>query len=174
MSSCDKATIAAYLNARVREKGWTCLELSRRSGVPQQTVSRLLNAQTDNPQFISVCQLVAALGGSLDALAGIPAPAPAAAEPFDASHAQDTIDRQDQSIVYLKDQIVRLQAESAEKDAVIGKQRGCISRRNFVIGLLAVVLGSLLTWDLMDPRYGFLYRVLCIQHEQSALLLLKG
>lgn len=172
MSSCDKATIAAYLNARVREKGWTCLEFSRRSGVPQQTVSRLLNAQTDNPQFISVCQLVAALGGSLDAMAGIPAPA--ALEPFDASHAQDTIDRQDQSILYLKDQIARLQAESTEKDALIGKQRGCISRRNFVIGLLAVLLGVFVTWDLMDPRYGFLYRVLCIQHEQSMLLLLKG
>lgn len=174
MVSCNKATIADYLNALVRDKGWTCLELSRRSGVPQQTVSRLLNAQTDNPQFISVCQLVAALGGSLDALAGIPAPAPAAAEPFDASHAQDTIDRQDQSIVFLKDQLARLQAESAEKDAVIGKQRGCISRRNFVIGFLAVVLGSLLTWDLMDPRYGFLYRVLGMQQDQSMLMLFKG
>lgn len=171
MSSCDKATIAAYLNARVREKGWTCLELSRRSGVPQQTVSRLLNAQTDNPQFISVCQLVAALGGSLDAMAGISPPAPAQQVP---PLAQDTIDRQDQSISYLKDQIARLQAESAEKDAVIGKQRGCISRRNFVIGFLAVSLGSLLTWDLMDPRYGFLYRVLGTQQDQSMLMLFKG
>lgn len=172
MSSCDKATIAAYLNARVREKGWTCLELSRRSGVPQQTVSRLLNAQTDNPQFISVCQLVAALGGSLDAMAGIPAPA--ALEPFDASHAQDTIDRQDRSISYLRAQVSALQAAAAEKEQLIARQRRAISHRNFFIGAMAFLLGVFVTWDLMDPRYGFLYRVLCIQHEQSMLLLLKG
>ena len=171
MSSCNKATIAAYLNARVHEKGWTCLELSRRSGVPQQTVSRLLNAQTDNPQFISVCQLVAALGGSLDAMAGISPPAPAQHVP---PLAQDTIDRQDLSISYLRAQVSALQAAAAEKEQLIARQRRSISHRNFFIGAMAVLLGVFVTLDLMDPRYGFLYRVLCIQHEQSALFLLKG
>lgn len=170
MVSCDKAAISAYLNALLLDKGWSMQELSRRSGVPQQTVSRILNQQTECPQLLSVAMLADALGGSLDALAGISPPAPSQQVP---PLAQDTIDRQDRSISYLRAQVAALQASAAEKEQLIARQRRAISRRNFAISALAVVIGAFVTWDLMDPRYGFLYRVLGMQ-EQSMAYLIKG
>ena len=36
------------------------------------------------------------------------------------------------------------------------------------------ILGALLMWDLMDPRYGFIYRVFGMQESQSMLNIIKG
>ena len=43
---------------------------SELSGVPVSTISRLLSGQTDNPSFQSVCDLVYAVGGSVDEMMG--------------------------------------------------------------------------------------------------------
>ena len=47
-------------------KGLTNHELSDISGVPESTVGRLMNGQTDNPSLQNVYDIVRALGGSMD------------------------------------------------------------------------------------------------------------
>lgn len=70
----DCRSIADYLRGLKEEKGWTAQAWAEASGVPTQTISRLLNAQTDAPNFDSVALLVKAAGGSLDELVGIVRP----------------------------------------------------------------------------------------------------
>ena len=52
----------------------TTKQISDLSGVPESTISRILSGQTDNPTFDTVCAIVKAMGGSLDALSGIHQP----------------------------------------------------------------------------------------------------
>lgn len=54
-------------------RGLTNKELSELSGVPIATINRVLAGQTEAPSFQVVCELVKAMGGSLDELAGISA-----------------------------------------------------------------------------------------------------
>ena len=60
-----------YLKALKLKKNLTNQELSDLSGVPVGTINRILANQTDNPSFQTVCDIVIALDGSLDELAGI-------------------------------------------------------------------------------------------------------
>ncbi|MDE6107516.1 MAG: helix-turn-helix domain-containing protein, partial [Oscillospiraceae bacterium] len=46
-------------------------ELADRSGVSLPTVNRIMSGETDSPGYQTVCDLVMAMGGSLDELAGI-------------------------------------------------------------------------------------------------------
>lgn len=62
------------LRALKEEKHLTVQQIADRSGVPVSTVSRVLSGQTDNPNFQTVCDIVMAMGGSLDELAGIKPP----------------------------------------------------------------------------------------------------
>ena len=60
---------------RLRElkgrSGMSTQQISDRSGLPASTISRILSGQTDSPGFQTVCDLVRAMGGSLDELAGL-------------------------------------------------------------------------------------------------------
>lgn len=60
-----------YLKALKLKKNLTNQELSDLSGVPVGTINRIIANQTDNPSFQTVCDIVIALDGSLDELAGI-------------------------------------------------------------------------------------------------------
>ena len=60
-----------YLKALKLKKNLTNQELSDLSGVPVVTINRIMANQTDNPSFQTVCDIVIALDGSLDELAGI-------------------------------------------------------------------------------------------------------
>ena len=60
-----------YLKALKLKKNLTNQELSDLSGVPVGTINRIMANQTDNPSFQTVCDIVIALDGSLDGLAGI-------------------------------------------------------------------------------------------------------
>lgn len=53
------------------KSGMTAQEISEISGVPESTVSRIISGATDNPTFKNVCDIVIAMGGSLDELLGI-------------------------------------------------------------------------------------------------------
>lgn len=53
------------------ESGMTAQELSDKSGVPISTVNKILQGQTDSPSFRAVCDMVKAMGGSVDELVGI-------------------------------------------------------------------------------------------------------
>lgn len=67
----DNIMLADYLRMLKDKKNVTNQELSDLSGVPIGTINRIMARQTDNPSFQTVCDIVIALDGSLDDLAGI-------------------------------------------------------------------------------------------------------
>lgn len=54
--------IGQLLTTKLHEKGWSEGELSRRSGVPQPTVHRILRGESDNPRIDNVIKIARALG----------------------------------------------------------------------------------------------------------------
>lgn len=48
----------------------TTKQISEISGIPENTISRILSGQTDNPSFDSIYAIVKAMGGSLDSVFG--------------------------------------------------------------------------------------------------------
>ena len=64
--------LADYLKLLKNKKNLTNQELADLSGVPVGTINRIMAGQTDNPNFQTVCDIVIALDGSLDELAGTP------------------------------------------------------------------------------------------------------
>ena len=63
--------LATQLKLLKEKRGLTNQQLADLSGVPAGTVNRILSGQTDNPSFQTICDLVLAMDGSLDELAGI-------------------------------------------------------------------------------------------------------
>ena len=59
------------LNRLKDERKLTNQQISDLSGVPLSTVTRILNGQTDNPNFQTIIEIVTAMGGSLDELTGL-------------------------------------------------------------------------------------------------------
>lgn len=51
------------------EKNWSMRKLSDYSGVPYETLKKLLNSKIQNPSFASILKLAVALDCSLDYLA---------------------------------------------------------------------------------------------------------
>lgn len=47
-------------------------QIADKSNVPLSTVNRIMAGQTDNPSFLNVCDMVKAMGGSLDVFADTP------------------------------------------------------------------------------------------------------
>lgn len=68
--------IRVQLKEMKEKKGLTNKQLADLSGVPLPTVNRIMSGQTDVPNYQTVCDLVIAMGGSLDELAGIPLRSP--------------------------------------------------------------------------------------------------
>ena len=54
--------IGQLLTTKQQEKGWSEGELSRRSGVPQPTVHRILHGESENPRIDNVTKIAKALG----------------------------------------------------------------------------------------------------------------
>ena len=114
------------------KRGLTNQQLADLSGVPAGTVNRILSGQTDNPSFQTICDLVLAMDGSLDELAGIEKDPE---EPEAKAHAS-------QDLIHLYEKMIE------HKNRWI--------HRLFV---LACLLGSififLVIFDLMNPALGF-------------------
>lgn len=114
----------------MKEKcGYSNKKIAELSGVSLPTVNRIMSGQTDVPNFQTVCDLVIAMGGSLDELAGIP-PKP--------------IIQDEGSIEIYKGML-------KEKDIWL--------KRLFVITCtLVVVLVGVLIFDVTHPLIGFIRR----------------
>ena len=63
--------IRVQLKEMKEKAGLSNKELAELSGVSLPTVNRIMSGQTDIPNYQTVCDLVMAMGGSLDELAGI-------------------------------------------------------------------------------------------------------
>lgn len=61
--------IADDLRAIKERRGITVSQWSAVSGVPQDTINKILSGSTKNPSYQTVCDLISALGGNLDILA---------------------------------------------------------------------------------------------------------
>ncbi len=61
--------LARRIDCRLTQMGWTMRTLSSRSGVPYETLKKIMNARIQNPSFKSVCLIALALECSLDELA---------------------------------------------------------------------------------------------------------
>lgn len=149
---CDKQRIAEYLNQLKDERDWTANQWEEQSGVPRQTISRLLTAQVDSPQFRTVAALAIAAGGSLDVLAGIPARVEIQKEYITDAGVNILVGEKEREITYL---IKQLQ-EAQEHIAKLTKRSRVLT---WIVVVFVAIACILIGWDLNDPRYGFLYRV---------------
>lgn len=106
-------------------------QLSDLSGVPIGTINRIMAGQTDNPSFQTVCDMVMAMGGSLDELVGIKA-----------EHPSDDKKAPSPEIIKLYETML------ASKDMWI--------RRLFVVCcVLAVFILCVMAYDLANPMIGY-------------------
>ena len=158
-----------HLQHLQNSRGLTQQAWADASGIPAYTISRYLSASVDAPPFSAITALVKAAGDSLDEMAGIAAP-----EKETPQHAQDMIAQKERSIVYLKEQVAKLEESVSREHAIAEKIRKASSRKTVAISVMLFILGALLMWDLMDPRYGFIYRVFGMQESQSMLNIIKG
>ena len=118
--------LATQLKLLKEKRGLTNQQLADLSGVPAGTVNRILSGQTDNPSFQTICDLVLAMDGSLDELAGI--------EKAKARASQDLIHLYEKMIEHKNRWIHRL----------------------FVLAcLLGSIFIFLVIFDLMNPALGF-------------------
>lgn len=123
------------LSTRLKElkdqRKLTNQQLSDLSGVPVGTINRIMAGQTDNPSFQTVCDMVMAMDGSLDELAGIQTPG--GGEPSPPG-----------------EDLIRLYERTIE-----GKEKWLYRLFFFCCVLIAVLLGVLI-YDLTHPMVGFL------------------
>ena len=122
------------LSTRLKElkdqRKLTNQQLSDLSGVPVGTINRIMAGQTDNPSFQTVCDMVMAMGGSLDELAGIQKPG--GGEPSPPG-----------------EDLIRLYERTIE-----GKEKW-LYRLFFLCCVLIAVLLGVLIYDLTHPMVGF-------------------
>ncbi len=122
------------LSTRLKElkdqRKLTNQQLSDLSGVPVGTINRIMAGQTDNPSFQTVCDMVMAMGGSLDELAGIQAPG-----------GKETLPP--------SEDLIRLYERTIE-----GKEKRLHRLFFFCCALIAFLMGVLI-YDLAHPMVGF-------------------
>lgn len=124
--------LATQLKLLKEKRGLTNQQLADLSGVPVGTVNRILSGQTDNPSFQTICDLVLAMDGSLDELAGIER------EPEE----PETKARANRDLIHLYEKMIE------------NKNRWI--HRLFVLScLLASIFVFLVIFDLMNPALGF-------------------
>lgn len=124
--------LATQLKLLKEKRGLTNQQLADLSGVPVGTVNRILSGQTDSPSFQTICDLVMAMDGSLDELAGI--------EKDEAKEEDTSHIRHDLILLYEK---------------MIENKNLWIHRLFVLSCLLASIFVFLVIFDLMNPATGF-------------------
>lgn len=66
--------IADDLRAIKERRGITVSQWSAASGVPQDTINKILSGSTKNPSYQTVCDLITAVGGRIDILGAFGGP----------------------------------------------------------------------------------------------------
>jgi transcriptional regulator with XRE-family HTH domain len=128
--------IRAQLKEMKEKRGLTNKELAELSGVSLPTVNRIMSGQTDVPNYQTVCDLVMAMGGSLDELAGIKNEATVQHVAFDEGY----------------------MAVIRDKDRIIGEKDRWIKRLFFISLALMITLLGFLVYDYLHPMVGFIQR----------------
>lgn len=126
----DKTMISNQLKLLKERRKLTNQQVSDLSGVPIGTINRILAGQTDNPSFQTVCDIVMAMGGSLDELVGIKEETP-----------------QEKKLAG-KEIIQLYESMLADKEKWMHRLFVCCC-------ILMAVLIGIAAFDLMNPQVGF-------------------
>lgn len=148
-----KEQMTAYLHTLKDKTGLTVAQWETASGVPKQTISRLLQGQVESPQFRTIAALVYSANGSMDEMLGIEPQVRIEKEYVNSPESQQLIDKGERSIDYLKKQLESSQTAN-------NRLQRRITVCHVLLCLFLFIFGLLLAWDLIDPRYGFVYRVM--------------
>lgn len=160
----SREQITAYLHELKHHHDWTVTQWEAASGVPKQTISRLLQGQVESPQYRTVAQLVISAGGSMDELSGVAPRVVTETEYVSTPETRQLIDTNERSIAYLKEQLRIVQ------DANRRLQRR-ITVCHALLCVFLFIFGLLLAWDLLDPQYGFVYRIFSREADESAQMI---
>lgn len=121
------------------EKNMTSQEISAASGVPASTVSRILSGQTDNPSFQNICDMVIAMGGSIDQLVGI------------ASKSEKKCDCESQNMII---KVYKERLDDKEREMAKWMRISKFLAVSFLI-IVALVIGILI-YDSLNPHMGYI------------------
>lgn len=127
-------------------------KISELSGIPESTISRILSGQTESPSFVTVVEIIKAMGGSVDELVGIARPVE---EVPKCEINQQYIDTLCGNISDLKENIKEVKAESVHRRHIIT----ILIIALFIIVATAAVAAGLFLWvDLSNGDLGFFFR----------------
>ena len=131
-----------YLNELKEKLSITNDQLAQMSGVPESTVSRILNGTTDNPNFQTIVDIVRTLKGSIDVME-------------DLCHTAESAPKETESKKTVeKEEVQKARAEIFH--AAIAVKNSWI---RFLVGLLVCVLSFVLimiAYDLLHPNKGWI------------------
>lgn len=128
--------IRVQLQEMKKKCGLSNKEIAERSGISLATVNRIMSGQTDVPNYQTVCDLVMAMGGSLDELAGI--------------HKEAAPLHEGSSEGYM--------AVIKEKNRIIAEKDQWIKRLFFISLALMIAFMGFLIYDYLHPMIGFIQR----------------
>lgn len=131
-----------YLNELKEKLSITNDQLAQMSGVPESTVSRILNGTTDNPNFQTIVDIVRTLKGSIDVMEDLCHTAESAPKETESKKAAE------------KEEAQKARAEIFH--AAIAVKNSWI---RFLVGLLVCVLSFVLimiAYDLLHPNKGWI------------------
>ena len=128
--------INAQLQEMKTKSGMSNKDIAEKSGISLSTVNRIMSGQTDIPNYQTICDLVIAMGGSLDELAGI--------EKVGGSQNGGSPE------VYL--------AIIKDKDRIIAEKNAWLKRLFIVSCVLMAVIIGILIFDYTHPMIGFFRR----------------
>lgn len=136
------------LQALREERGLSYADIARLSGVPEQTVKRILNGTTPDPRFDTIAKITIALGGSLDIISGLRPetefkPSTPVRKALSAS--ADLIGEKDAHIAELKEELKR---ERRAKTIIL-----CCTA---AFAVLFVSLLTFLIFDILHGNVGFI------------------
>ena len=138
----DFAMNIVYLNELKKKLSITNDQLAQMSGVPESTVSRILNGTTDNPNFQTIVDIVRTLKGSIDVME-------------DLCHTAESAPKETES----KKTAEKEEAQKARAElfhaAIAVKNRWI----RFLVGLLVCVLSFVLimiAYDLLHSNKGWI------------------
>lgn len=128
--------IRIQLREMKEKAGLSNKELAERSGLSLATVNRIMSGQTDVPNYQTVCDLVMAMGGSLDELAGI----------------------KRETIVQHETQVDGYMAVIKDKNRIIAEKDRWIKILFFISLALMITFMGFLIYDYLHPMIGFIQR----------------
>lgn len=128
--------INAQLQEMKKKSGMSNKDIAEKFGISLSTVNRIMSGQTDIPNYQTICDLVIAMGGSLDELAGI--------EKVGGSQNGGSPE------VYL--------ATIKDKDRIIAEKNAWLKRLFIVSCVLMAVIIGILIFDYTHPMIGFFRR----------------